>query len=135
MDYPEFRSRAESLCLTEGEKERLSEELELIGKRGWEQYMALFAGILEKVRSLDHHISAGGSISHSYALLRVVEPERDISYRLGMKNGNSGLGECVFRFKGNPAIPAKGERLERGAWLCTNVYPLSPLFPKAIADS
>ena len=85
MDYPEFRSRAENLCVTESEKERLSEELELIEKRGWEQYIALFAGILEKVRSLDHHIPAGGSIRHSYALSRVVEPERDISYRLGMK--------------------------------------------------
>ena len=85
VDYQEFRSRAESLCVTESEKERLSEELELIEKRGWEKYMALFAGILEKVRSLDHHIPAGGSISHSYALSRVVEPERDIYYRLGME--------------------------------------------------
>ena len=48
--------------------------------------------------------------------------------------GNFGSGEWLFRLRGNGSIPAKGERLERGPWLGTNVYLLSPLFPKAIAD-
>ncbi len=69
VDYPQFRKTAESLCAEDREKERIEKEFALIEKRGWEKYMALFAGILGKERSPGRHISSGGSIRHSPMLL------------------------------------------------------------------
>ena len=82
LEYSEFMKKALKACSGEEEKARITDEFELIEKRGWEKYMVLVADIFDKTRGLDWHIMSGGMLKHSCSLSRVLNPEKEPSYIL-----------------------------------------------------
>ena len=94
MEYSEFKSKAENICLREDEKKRIATEFALFEERGWEEYVVLLADILGRIASVKHvHLS--GSYKDSYAISKVVNPAGDISCR--QEDGElfpSGLNFC-----------------------------------------
>lgn len=74
MKYSDFKKRAEEVCIREDEKNRLKEEFDLFKKRGWEKYICFLADVLPT--TLIPYI--GGSCLDSYALRKVIEPQKEM---------------------------------------------------------
>ena len=94
LDYPEFRRKAENVCVKEDEKKRIAAEFAVFEERGWEKYVVLLTEILGRIASVKH-VHPSGSYKDSYAIAKVVNPAGDISCR--QEDGElfpSGLSFC-----------------------------------------